>query len=83
MRTRRRLTCALGLNLLLVPLLAMAQPTSKPRRIGVLSGGVRPASFESSAFGSFLQGMRDLGYVEERDFVATMKRQHADIVIVL
>src|ERR1700694_530160 len=47
----------------------MAQPTSKPRRIGVLSGGVRPASFESSAFGSFLQGMRDLGYVEERDFV--------------
>jgi putative ABC transport system substrate-binding protein len=69
MRTRRRLMCALGLNLLLAPLLATAQPTPKPRRIGVLSGAVRPASFVSSAFGSFLQGMRELGYVEGKDFV--------------
>ena len=69
MRTRRRLMCALGLNLLLVPLLAIAQAAPKPRRIGVLSGGVRPASFESSVHGSFLQGMRDLGYVEGKDFV--------------
>jgi putative tryptophan/tyrosine transport system substrate-binding protein len=69
MRTRRRLMCALGFSLLLVPLLATAQPSPKPRRIGVLSGGVKPASFESSVHGSFLQGMRDLGYVEGRDFV--------------
>ena len=69
MTTRRRLVCALGLNLLLVPLLAIAQPAPQPRRIGVLSGGVRPASFQSSNQGSFLLGMRDLGYVEGKDFV--------------
>jgi putative ABC transport system substrate-binding protein len=61
--------CALGLNLLLAPLVAIAQPARNPRRIGVLSGGVRPASFESSTQGSFLLGMRDLGYVEGKDFV--------------
>jgi putative ABC transport system substrate-binding protein len=69
MKTRRRLICALGLNLLLVPILATAQLARNPKRIGVLSGGVRPVSFQSSNHGSFLQGMRDLGYVEGKDFV--------------
>ena len=35
----------------------------------MLSGGVRPASIESSRAGAILQGMRELGYVEGRDFV--------------
>jgi putative ABC transport system substrate-binding protein len=69
MSKRRELILALGLNLLVAPLLAVAQTEPKPKRIGVLSGGVRPVSLESSIQGSFLQGMRDLGYVEGRDFV--------------
>ena len=50
------------------PLATRAQP-GRVRRIGVLSGGTRPASLESSRHGSFLQGMRELGYVEGRDFI--------------
>src|SRR2546427_13014834 len=69
MATRRNVLLALGLNLLLVPLLAVAQPAPNVRRIGILSGGNRPASLESSIQASFLQGMRDLGYVEGRDYV--------------
>jgi putative ABC transport system substrate-binding protein len=69
MSKRRELILALGLNLLVAPLLAVAQPEPKAKRIGVLSGGVRPVSLESSTHGSFLKGMRDLGYVEGKDFV--------------
>lgn len=69
MITRRRLVLDLALGSLLLSLSAAAQSQTKVRRIGVLSGGTRPASFETSAYGSFLQGMRALGYVEGRDFV--------------
>src|SRR2546427_12688681 len=67
MSKRRELILALGFNLLVAPLLALAQPEPKAKRIGVLSGGVRPVSLESSTHGSFLKGMRDLGYVEGKD----------------
>jgi putative tryptophan/tyrosine transport system substrate-binding protein len=69
MNARRKVLFVLGLNFLLVPLLAPAQPASKIRRIGVLSGGIRPVPWESSTLNGFLQGMRDLGYVEGKDFV--------------
>lgn len=59
----------LALGVLLLPLAPAAQSQTKVRRIGVLSGGARPASLETAAFGSFLQGMREFGYVEGRDFV--------------
>jgi putative ABC transport system substrate-binding protein len=54
------------------PLLARsvtAQAQTKPSRIGVLSGGVRPESLDSSRVGPFLQTLRGLGYVEGKDFV--------------
>ena len=51
------------------PLTARAQQTGKLWRIGWLSGAARPSSLESSQFGGFLQGMRELGYVEGRDFI--------------
>ncbi|MBS0338997.1 MAG: ABC transporter substrate-binding protein [Proteobacteria bacterium] len=57
----------LGLPTAGMPLAAFAQPRAK--RIGVLSGGVKPASLESSVHGAFLLGMRELHYVEGRDFV--------------
>src|SRR5215831_5262463 len=52
------------------PLAARAQQPERMRRIGFLGGAARPVSFESnSTLGGLLQGLRDLGYVEGRDFV--------------
>ena len=56
--------CALA-----VPLHTLAQPAGKIRRIGFLAIGARPASIESDAHGGFVRGMRELGYVEGRDYV--------------
>lgn len=53
---------------LLWPLAARAQKSGRVARIGWLSGLARPAMLESSQFGGFLQGMRELDYVEGRDF---------------
>lgn len=69
MTTRRSLILGLGVILLMAPLPAVAQSEAKAKRIGVLSGGARPVSLETSVHSSFVQGMRDLGYVEGKDFV--------------
>ena len=51
------------------PFAAWAQQAGKVWRIGVLSGAARPAVLETSIFGGFLQGLRELGYVEGRNFI--------------
>jgi putative tryptophan/tyrosine transport system substrate-binding protein len=51
------------------PCAALARVASKLPRIGFLAGGSRPDSFGTNAYAGFLQGMKELGYVEERDFV--------------
>jgi putative ABC transport system substrate-binding protein len=51
------------------PHVADAQQAGKVWRIGWLSGLSRPAILESSQFAGFTQGMRELGYVEGRDFI--------------
>ena len=48
---------------------AHAQRAGKVWRIGFLASAERPVSIESAAYGGFLQGMRELGHVEGRDFV--------------
>jgi putative ABC transport system substrate-binding protein len=52
-----------------LPVTARAQRSGKVWRIGCLNGGSRPVSLESSPYGGFLQGMRQFGWVEERDFI--------------
>src|SRR5437588_11076559 len=52
------------LSLLVVPLLAMAQPVGKVRRIGMLIPG--SASAFAPRIEAFRHGLRDLGYVEGR-----------------
>src|SRR5216683_6915216 len=55
-------------GLLASPIAAGAQPTKRVWRIGFLSSASSPANL--AAFrGPFRQGLRDLGYVEGRDFV--------------
>jgi putative tryptophan/tyrosine transport system substrate-binding protein len=51
------------------PLVAAGQPTRKPRQIGFLAGGARPPRIEGTLYEGFLQGMRQLGYMEGKDFV--------------
>ena len=46
-----------------------AQQADKVRRVGFLSGRPQPASLENDAHGAFVQGLREFGYVEGRDFV--------------
>jgi len=60
------LIVTLALGILWVPLASDAQQPGKVPRIGVLSSGLRPGSPGSppSAFLAFLQGLRELGYVE-------------------
>lgn len=69
MVSRRRFLLALPLGLPAVgeALSAFAQP--RVERIGVLTGGAEPESLESSRYGSFVQGMRELHYAKGRDFV--------------
>jgi putative ABC transport system substrate-binding protein len=51
------------------PLASRAQQTGKVWRVGFLAGGTRPVEIASSPYAGFLHGMRELGYVEDRDFV--------------
>jgi putative ABC transport system substrate-binding protein len=48
---------------------AHAQQADKIRRVGFFSGRPQPASIENDAHGAFVQGLRELGYTEGRDFV--------------
>ena len=48
---------------------AWAQRPPRPWRIGFLYVGSRQSAVETGRYGAFLDGMRELGYAEGRDFV--------------
>jgi putative tryptophan/tyrosine transport system substrate-binding protein len=52
-------------------LIARAQQGGKVRRVGLLSGASREGA--SGNIDAFLQGMRELGYVEGRDFITDLR----------
>ena len=64
---RRRELIALLASVLAWPLAARAQQGPKVWRIGFLAGAPREAN--SRNYASFVEGMRELGYVENKDFV--------------
>jgi putative tryptophan/tyrosine transport system substrate-binding protein len=66
---RREFITLLGCAAAAWPQAARSQQRERVRRIGFLGGGSRPISFESSQYGGLLQGLRELDYVEGRDFV--------------
>jgi putative tryptophan/tyrosine transport system substrate-binding protein len=49
------------------PRVAQAQQPARPRRIDLLSAS--PVSTLSGIYTGFMKGMRELGYVEGKDFV--------------
>ena len=66
---RRRTLLASTLGLLAAPIAAVAQSPARVHRIGLL-GGSGPASPEAShLWDAFLQGLRDLGYVDGQNAV--------------
>src|SRR5262245_66180146 len=50
------------------PVVGRAQQLGKVWRIGFIAGGARPVPLDRSPFAGFLQGMREMGYVDGRDF---------------
>src|SRR5262245_15675015 len=50
------------------PVAARAQQPAKVSRIGFVAGGARPPSLESSLYAGLAQGMRELGYIEGKQF---------------
>jgi putative ABC transport system substrate-binding protein len=67
MMDRRAFVTAVGGSILGARLAAEAQPGEKIYRIGILEN--RSAASNAANLGAFLQGLKELGYVEEQDFV--------------
>jgi putative tryptophan/tyrosine transport system substrate-binding protein len=59
----------LALGLLVVPLVADAQPLANVHRIGRLSSGSPPGNDPNAQVLAFRQGLRDLGYIEGQNLV--------------
>jgi putative ABC transport system substrate-binding protein len=64
---RRDFIVLLGSGAMVWPLAARAQQAAKVWRIGFLAGAPREAN--SRNYASFVEGMRELGYAENKDFV--------------
>ena len=69
MIVRRRVVIALGVVAFAAPLAVFAQQQSAIPRIGFFYLGTREAAFDSGRYQAFVQGMRDLGYVEGRNVI--------------
>jgi putative ABC transport system substrate-binding protein len=74
--TRRRFLIALGAGVLAVPRGSLAQQQAKVARIGFLYHGSRQSSLDTGRYQAFVQGMRELGYVEGTNF--TVEARFAD-----
>jgi putative ABC transport system substrate-binding protein len=66
---RRHFITLIGAAATAWPLAVRAQQAGKVRRIGFLAGGSRPISVDFNPYSAFVRGMRELGYVEGRDFI--------------
>jgi putative tryptophan/tyrosine transport system substrate-binding protein len=75
MNTRRKIIFALGAGVL-APLAAFAQPQTKVWRIGYLDLGSRQSLVDTGRYAALIQGLRDLGYVEGKNFV--LEARYAD-----
>jgi len=69
MTTRRELLIAAVIGLLPQVRPSWAQQQGKLWRIGFLDLGARQSSVDAGRYPAYLQGMRELGYVEGRHFV--------------
>jgi putative ABC transport system substrate-binding protein len=66
---RAALAAALAFGGLAAPLLPSLAQETKAWRIGFFYFGSRQSSLDTGRYNSFLQGMRELGYIEGKNFV--------------
>jgi putative ABC transport system substrate-binding protein len=76
MNTRRQLLAALTLGMLWPAAASRAQAPPRLWRVGFLAARTRPAVWEIDYYGAFLKGMRELRYVEGKNF--TMEWRFAE-----
>jgi len=76
MISRRKKVFALGLSTLTATFRAYAQQPGKVWRIGFFYLGSRQSALDMGRYALFLQGMRELGYIEGKNFV--MEARFAD-----
>ena len=69
MTTRRELLLAPGVAMLVAPFAVLAQQKGKVWRIGYLDAGPRQTAPEFDRTPAFLQGMKELGYIEGKHFI--------------
>jgi putative ABC transport system substrate-binding protein len=69
MNNRRKLVIALGVGALVTPYAAFAQAQGKVWRIGFLAPRRRPDALNPDTYFPFVQGMRELGYVEGKNLL--------------
>jgi ABC-type uncharacterized transport system substrate-binding protein len=74
--SRREIVFALSLSPLAASFRAYAQQPGKAWRIGFFYFGTRQSALDSGRYGAFLEGMRELGYVDGKDF--TVEARFAD-----
>ena len=67
--TRRRFLITLNAGVLGTPRVSFAQQPSKVARIGYLYFGSRQSSLDTGRYNAFVQGMRELGYVEGTNLI--------------
>jgi putative ABC transport system substrate-binding protein len=69
LNNRRKLVMALGAGALAAPFASFAQQSGKVWRVGFLTARRRPISLDSDIFSAFSRGMRELGYVEDKNLL--------------
>src|ERR1700681_1717055 len=74
----RRDTVLALLALGATPLAAEARQQSKPWRIGFFYFGSRQSAIETGRYAAFLQGMREVGYIEGKHFVVEARYADGD-----
>jgi len=69
MIARREFIAGLAAGVAVAPFAALAQRKEKIWRIGFFYNSSRQSAMETGRYPAFIQGMRDLGYLEGKDFV--------------
>ena len=79
MNVRRNLILGAGAAALVAPFTSFSQLAPKVRRVGYLDLGSRQSVVEAGRHNALLEGLRDRGYVEGKDFVIEGRYGDGDV----
>ena len=78
MNRRRKLVIALSAGAFAAPFCSLAQQQGKVWRIGYLDFGSQRATVDSGRYGELMEGLRERGFVEGRNFVLEARYAEGD-----